>query len=519
MTLLSTLKKSRVPAILFILPVLLAILTFQSCKKKRSDMANTLYKKTHNKVFRDVTPDGFADVFQHVLDSEKTKMTYPQVIAAYYDQNGYDPELIMDHLFNSDLNTAAAYFMKAGDHGLNEKMFQTDEIRALLKRFYDKKGIKNLNEAYHDMAELEMLSANSLINYSNALQYGVVNPKKIYVRYYTATKLPDSTTMLQVLQTNNLKHYLDSIQPKDPQYLALQKALASNMQAPGMSQEETKRVLMVNLERLRWKNKPAESKYVIVNIADYFLNVMNNGKSELSMKVCVGEGRNKTNVNTLISYNDTAKTDRPFPKETPQLNSLIHSVQVNPIWNIPESIANKEIIVQAAKDRYYLSNKNIEVYKNGKLVDNPEEIDWSSITKDNSPYEFKQKPGADNSLGKIKFLFNNKSSVYLHDTPAKAAFDLAARDVSHGCVRLGDPQGLALNLFGQGDKYNTIAKDMAADNPDPTTIYLPKKVPVYLTYITCWPDDSGTLQFRQDVYGLDIVLYDHLKNALNSGAN
>jgi murein L,D-transpeptidase YcbB/YkuD len=118
-------------------------------------------------------------------------------------------------------------------------------------------------------------------------------------------------------------------------------------------------------------------------------------------------------------------------------------------------------------------------------------------------------------LGKIKFLFNNESSVYLHDTPAKSAFYKKDRDVSHGCVRLGDPQGLALNLFGEGDKYTTIAKDMSEDNPEPTTIYLPKRVPVYITYATCWVDESGALQFRQDVYGLDIVLYDHMLKFTN----
>ena len=474
-------------------------------------MANTLYKQTKNKVFRDVTPEGFAAVFQKVLADEQSKLSNPQLINSFYQQNEYDPQLIMDHLFNKELNVATAYLLKANEHGLNPKMFQADEIKALLDKFYDKNGIKTLDEAYRDMAELEMLTANSLINYSTDIQYGVVNPKKIYVRYYTATQRPDSTAMLQVLQASNLKNYLDSIQPKDPQYIALQKALTSNAQAPGLSAEEAKRVIMVNLERLRWKNKPHESKYVIVNIPDYYLNVMDNGKSVLNMKVCVGEGRNKTNANTLSAYNDTAKSDRPFPKETPQLNSLIHSVQVNPVWNIPQSIATKEIIVEAAKDPYYLSNKGIQVYKNDRVVEDVESIDWASVNKDE--YEFKQKPGDDNSLGKIKFLFNNKSNVYLHDTPAKAAFEKSQRDVSHGCVRLGDPQALALNLFGDGPKYKTIAEDMSQDNPTPTTIYLPKKTPVYITYVTCWADEAGALQFRQDVYGLDIVLYARLLKA------
>jgi murein L,D-transpeptidase YcbB/YkuD len=89
------------------------------------------------------------------------------------------------------------------------------------------------------------------------------------------------------------------------------------------------------------------------------------------------------------------------------------------------------------------------------------------------------------------------------------------RAVSHGCVRLGDPQALAKNLFGEGEEFDTIVKDMAADNPDPTSIALAKKTPIYITYVTCWADETGALQFRKDVYGLDIVLYDHLKKFLS----
>ncbi len=164
-------------------------------------------------------------------------------------------------------------------------------------------------------------------------------------------------------------------------------------------------------------------------------------------------------------------------------------------------------MVEAAKDRYYLENKGINVYKNGNLVD-PDDINWATASK--GDYDFKQKPGDDNSLGKIKFLFNNKSSVYLHDTPAKLAFDKPMRAISHGCVRLDDPQGLARNLLGEGPKFDLIAKDMAADKPDPTTINLPPKVPVYITYVTGWVDTAGTLQVRPDIYELDVVLYNAL---------
>jgi murein L,D-transpeptidase YcbB/YkuD len=504
-------KKSALP-ILLTLFCLLA-LTIQSCKKKsRSDMGDELYKKTQNKVFKDATPEGLAEVFKQVLLNNKGKLANPNLITSFYVQNDYDPVFVMDHIFNGDVDIISNYFEKAGQHGLDPKMFKADQIKQLVAKFKDKKGIKNLNEAYHDIAELEILMANSLINYSSALEYGMVSPRKIYSRYFTATKRPDSVSMLKTLRAQNLKAYLDSIQPKDPQYLMLQKALMGGGTAQGMTKEETTRYLVVNMERLRWKNKPKEPEYVIVNIPDYRLDVMENGNSILNMKVVVGEGRNMDNANTLVEYDESDKKDRPFSRETPQLNSMIHSVQVNPVWNIPQSIASKEIMVEAAQDPYYLSNKGIDVYENGKIVEDPETIDWGSVSKDQ--YEFKQRPGNDNSLGKIKFLFNNNSSVYLHDTPAKSGFSQTMRALSHGCVRLGDPQALAKVIFGDGPTYDKISKAMSEDNPEPTTIAVPKKMPVYITYVTCWADSNGTLQYRPDVYGLDIVLYGHLQKFL-----
>ncbi|RYU91364.1 L,D-transpeptidase [Mucilaginibacter terrigena] len=506
----STIKKSALQVLVMLICVL--SLTFQSCKKSRSDLGKVLYEKTKNKVFKDATPEGLAEVFKQVLADNKSKMDNPNLITSFYEKNDYDPVFVMDHIFNGDADLTANYFEKAGQHGLDPKMFKADQIKQLVAKFKDKKGIKTLDEAYHDIADLEILTANSLINYSSALQFGMVSPRKIYARYFTATKRPDSTSMMQALTATNLKTYLDSIQPKDPQYLMLQKALIAGGTAQGMTKEETTRYLVVNMERLRWKNKPSQPKYVIVNIPDYRLDVMDNGQSILNMKVVVGEGRNTDNTNTLVDYDESDKKDRPFSRETPQLNSLIHSVQVNPVWNIPQSIASKEIMVEAAQDPYYLSNKGIDVYENGKKVEDPETINWSSAPKDK--YEFKQRPSDDNSLGKIKFLFNNNSSVYLHDTPAKSGFTQTMRALSHGCVRLGDPQALAKVVFGEGATYNKIAKAMSEDNPEPTTIAVPDKMPVYITYVTCWADSNGTLQYRPDVYGLDIVLYGHLQKFL-----
>ncbi len=502
-------KFSKAPACLLLIIGVVLLLTVESCKKKRSDMAMALYKIKPNKVFKNISPEAFTPVFQKVLADEKANLSNPKQIAAFYEQNDYDPTFVMDHLGNNDLKAFSACLQKAGEHGLDPKIFNAQAYAGLLNKFYDKTAIKTTDEAYHDMAELEVMTANILINYSNALQFGLISPRRIYARYFTHTLRPDSNSINQVLNVKHIKTYLDSIQPRNPQYVALQKALAAGTPAPGMTKEETDRIIKVNLERLRWKNKPSGAKYVIVNIPDFRLDVMENGKSSLNMKVCVGEGRNKDYANNLVEYDDSDKTDRPFSRETPQLNSLIYEAQVNPVWNIPQSIVNKELIKHAEDDPYYLDNNNIEVYQNGKKLEDTETIKWES--EDLDKYDFKQKPGADNSLGKVKFLFPNKSSVYLHDTPAQAAFSKSMRAVSHGCVRLEKPLDLAHSLFGDGEKYEMIKQFMSEDNPKPTDVALPKKVPVYITYITCWADETGTLQYRPDVYGLDIVLFAHLQ--------
>lgn len=495
-----------------IIYALIALCSLQACKKSRSDIGQLVFKETKNKVFKSVEEDAFIAVFKETLAEKRSTLRNPKLITAFYESNNYDPVLITRNLPDDQLKQFSAYLAKSNDHGLNPEVFNAGTFDALLKKIYEKDAVKTVEDAYKVIAELELTTANALIDYSNALTYGLISPRKIYASYYTETKRPDSVSMMQVFKVTDLKSYLDSIQPKSTQYQALQTALKSGAAAPGLTQEQTAMQIKVNLERLRWKNRNDDKKFVIVNIPDYRLDVFENGKSILDMKVCVGEGRELKASDQLKEYDETGiKKDRPFSRETPQLGSLIHSVQVNPVWNIPQSIATNEISKHAAADRYYLANNNIDVYQNGKVIEDPETIDWSNEANAKQ-YSFKQRPGDDNSLGKIKFLFKNDVSVYLHDTPAKAAFDRSMRAVSHGCVRVEKPLELAHALFGDGKKYEQIKSDMQlTENQQARDIALPNKVPVYLTYFTCWNGDNNKLQFRKDVYGLDVVLYSYLQ--------
>ncbi|MDQ7949842.1 MAG: L,D-transpeptidase family protein [Pedobacter sp.] len=492
----------------------ICVFVLPSCKKSHSDIGRIIFKETRNKVFKNIETDEFIARFKSTFEVEKKNYRNPKFLQAFYEANDFEPIMLMKNLPDNKLEKAVEILARSEEHGLDPHYFQAERLQDLVAKIYNKKEIKDIDEAYKVLVALELTAANAFSDYSNALQFGVLSPRKIYAQYYTATKRPDSNSFLSAFQTADLQKYVDSIQPKNKQYLALQQGLKEHLVIPGYNAEETMRIFKVNLERLRWKNLPTENKYVWVNIPDFTLDVMEDGKSILNMKVCVGEGRNKDNADRLIEYDENdLKKDRPFNRETPQLKSMIHSVQVNPVWNIPESIASNEISKYAAKDPYYLANNNIDVFLNGTLVEDPETIDWGA-PEVGKTYSFKQRPGDENSLGKIKFLFNNQSSVYLHDTPAKPAFKQSMRAISHGCVRLEKPLELARVLFGEGAKFEKIKSLMGSDQSTATDIALPKQVPVYLAYFTCWADETGKLQYRKDVYGLDIVLFTHLQKAL-----
>src|SRR5258708_5172203 len=237
----------------FILVLILCCLTaiFQSCKKKRSEMAGILFKKTHNIVFKEMDPDEFTVFFKKELLRERSKMSNPQLLADHYKMNDYEPDFVLYHLWDGGIEAMLEKYRKASEHGLDPKLFQPDEIYALMTKIYSKDAIKTPEEAYKVISKLEIMTANSLVNYSSALQYGIINPRKIYSRYFIKTQRPDSTSINRVFYVENMTAYLDSIQPKNPDYLALQKAYLEGYEAPKMSKEETRRILLVNMERLR----------------------------------------------------------------------------------------------------------------------------------------------------------------------------------------------------------------------------------------------------------------------------
>jgi murein L,D-transpeptidase YcbB/YkuD len=238
-----------------------------------------------------------------------------------------------------------------------------------------------------------------------------------------------------------------------------------------MSAPLSKRIeqILVNMERCRWLPAEEESNFLMVNIPQFKLLAVENEKITWSSDVVVGKATNKTVI---------FKGDMKY-------------VVFSPYWNVPNSIAKNEIIPATRKNPNYLAKHNMEYYDGGKI---------------------RQKPGANNSLGLVKFLFPNSFNIYLHDTPAKALFNESKRAFSHGCIRVAKPLELAQYLLKNDPNWNEEKIRAAMNNGKEQWVTLKKTVPVYLVYLTAFVDNNGKLNFREDIYSRD----QHLKEMLFS---
>ena len=262
----------------------------------------------------------------------------------------------------------------------------------------------------------------------------------------------------------------------------------STYKALNVSLDERLDIIRVNMERCRWINNDLPEEFLLVNIADYTLYLMKGREIDYECRVVVGKEFH----------------------ETPVFTSDIKYVVFNPTWTVPYSIASKEILPKLKKDPNYLGNRNMVLLSGNKEV-NPSTVDFNQYSQKNFPYTIRQEPGPNNALGLVKFIFPNKYSVYLHDTPSKSKFEKTDRAFSHGCVRVKDPLLLAEQLLGdKGYDSNKIAD--VIKSKETQNIYLTKPLPVMIMYWTCYVNSKdGRIYFFSDVYGRDKKVLKELK--------
>jgi L,D-transpeptidase YcbB len=253
--------------------------------------------------------------------------------------------------------------------------------------------------------------------------------------------------------------------------------------------------LELNLERWRWLPEDLGRRHIIVNIAAFELEVVEQEAVLLAMRVVVGGLQNRT----------------------PVLSDTMRYLVLNPYWHVPRSISAGEMLPKVRKDSSYLARSKLRVFRSSgpdaREVD-PTTVDWSAITPADFPFQLRQDPGPLNALGRVKFMFINKFNVYLHDTPARSLFEAERRDLSHGCIRLQQPIELAALLLRQDPRWDRDALLRTLDRAVDSIVPLPEPIPIHLLYRTAWADWDGTIQFRRDIHGWDTPLWKALRAPL-----
>lgn len=335
--------------------------------------------------------------------------------------------------------------------------------------------------AYLDSTDLSasVLTVDSLFALAHQLKYG---SRPAHISYMALSETLDSSSLTKIVaaflnpETQNYMQQFQSLEPTAQQYHSLKRHYQRLIREqktdslPGVRE---------SLRAFRWMQRITDSTLVVINIpsAELFVN-QKNGVEKLRMRVIVGSRSHQTP--SFITFSDELVT--------------------YPYWNVPRSIALKEILPKVKRNIGYLSQNNMQIIDSQGNIQNPEALSWADFSVTNFPYRFRQSTGCDNALGLVKFNLKNPYSIYLHDTNARSLFSRSNRWLSHGCIRLQKPTELA-NFFLNDEVFDEKFMELCRLNAKPSTLKLPKPIPVCIVYLLTDVDTSGNLRWNSDVYG------------------
>ncbi|MCJ7687323.1 MAG: L,D-transpeptidase family protein [Desulfobacteraceae bacterium] len=248
--------------------------------------------------------------------------------------------------------------------------------------------------------------------------------------------------------------------------------------------EERVKQMVINMERWRWLPQDLGQRHILVNMADFQLDVFEKDRSVLNMKVIVGK-----------AY-----------RHTPVFSDKMTYIVLNPYWHVPRKIAVQDKLPLIKKDPEYFTKQQMKLLQGWGAETkelNPKNIDWSRVSAGNFPYRLRQEPGPQNALGKMKFMFPNRHNVYIHDTPTRELFRKSVRTMSSGCIRIEKPLALAEYVLMENSQWKGEAISSALETNVEQTIFLHTPIPVHLLYWTAFVDGNGVIHFRTDIYHRD----------------
>lgn len=251
--------------------------------------------------------------------------------------------------------------------------------------------------------------------------------------------------------------------------------------AMNVSAQQRLQQIKLNLERIRWLPRDLGSRYLLVNVPNYNLTAIEDGITQLNMRVIVG------------------RKSRPTSSFSTQISHLV----LNPYWNVPRRLARLDLLPKQQQNPNYFYLQNIRVYERGQGIKSeidPYNVDWHEFSSRNFPYTLRQDPGEKNALGTVKFFMPNSWDIYLHDTPNKSLFLDSKRNFSSGCIRVENPTALAEFSLNNSVQQSSILESIATGENQWHKLENPLNI--YITYFTAWADDKGLI-FAPDSYQRD----------------
>jgi len=346
------------------------------------------------------------------------------------------------------------------------------------------------------------LMSKLLVNYAKNLANGCVDlpsfnasqrakrAREIDTYYATyQEKVKASDIMMKLRAGQKIELILQPYVPQTPQFKALiskYKALKDSSDT-NITEAQLKKIRL-NIERTKMMKPELGNNYALINVPEFKVRVIEGDKTAMNFAVIVG----KSNM------------------QTPIFSERMQYVQINPQWNVPDSIMRKSYISKIKRNPGWIKAKGMQLHKDSYDLRspqvNPASVDWSKYPKNEKgyiPYKLVQVPSLKNGLGRVKFIFPNRHAVYMHDTQSKPLFKRKVRTFSHGCIRLAKPKELLNHVT---TNYSSKTLDTVHgwyDSGKTKHLMLDKNLHVHTAYLTAYVDETGALKLFPDVYGFD----------------
>ncbi|TLM96446.1 hypothetical protein FDY95_00135 [Hymenobacter jeollabukensis] len=410
-------------------------------------------------------------------------------VQRFYGQANFQPVWTTATGARAAARAGARLLRQAPEYGLrpdeaaNQALAQTLDSLALPGA--------GLDEQLARRVRAELLLTTRLLQLTSQLRRGQLRPESLQPTSCAADSVFDPVFwLLAARQCPDFSQQVLAAQPRSRSYVRLLGAWQRLLRTDSAAARRQQWLVAANLQRLRWE-PVADSIYCVVNIPAYSLQVVRRAKVLRTFRVVVGAPATPT----------------------PELCSRIRFFETSPRWNVPRSIATREMLPQLRRNPGFLDANNYILYDQQGRVPNPRRINWKEVSAESFPYVIRQAATSDNALGNVVFRFPNPHDIFLHDTPARRVFGQPRRALSHGCIRLQNPLQLAVfllrhDLAAQPERAQRNVERMWDSVYGGYSKYFPLRypMPVYVRYLTCHADDGPALRQLPDIYGRDAEL-------------